>query len=304
MRKRILITLSLLIALALSAVGCSSMTNSEASGSSSSDASKSLVSKGTSSDDVSVKKSIFSLPIHENKKRGAITVEEPARTLYAEKVQEYLARYGVPSIQDTDRSTASWIQMRLEGLCVVELIDLAQDGTPELYLVYLDQLSEPKNQDIVKYGFGHYVTEVWEYSGDAITRVYQAETLEIANGGFSFSRVLHKPDGYVLIDDGYGEHPQMKEYFVYSYQDERLEITDSFGLEYSDSLDSTFYVEDTTGLTWDEFGDFYSEYFLQFDEAETLRWQIESSGKSHSDAIAGLWPTLLATCNTLTDIGV
>lgn len=125
------------------------------------------------------------------------TTSNTVYALYYQKVQEYLATYGEPSIV-----TGSSGFKGISGLAYARLIDFDNDGTDELYLIYSTKSKAELASASTLVNMG-YVSEVWAYRDGGLKRVYRnadADSVEECEDGVSGSPLCKHGDRYSLVE--------------------------------------------------------------------------------------------------------
>ncbi len=125
------------------------------------------------------------------------TTSDTVYALYYQKVQEYLAIYGEPSIVAGTGNCRS-----ISGLAYARLIDFDDDGTDELYLIY----STKSKNDLASASTlvnEIYASEVWAYRDGGLKRVHKntdTDSVSIVDDGSCSSPLYKDGDRYALLE--------------------------------------------------------------------------------------------------------
>lgn len=191
--------------------------------------------------------------------------------LYYDKLMELQDEYGETVTKESD-IYGSW----LEGLCFASLIDFDNDNTEELILAYGSSDESEESLDL------DYIVEVWEYSDDTISKIFDSTNYENADSwdAIRVSCVDGKYYIFTEIDDVYSaENDAESSQYFYVWGYDENEFTQIEKLEADFYWDSTIYFVNGSEMTEDEYYDEYSGWWEDYVEYRLYMGSLTAEGE-------------------------
>ena len=191
--------------------------------------------------------------------------------LYYDKLMALQDEYGETVTKESD-IYGSW----LEGLCFASLIDFDNDNTEELILAYGSSDESEESLDL------DYIVEVWEYSDDTISKIFDSTNYETADSwdAIRVSCVDGKYYIFTEIDDVYSaENDAESSQYFYVWGYDENEFTQIEKLEADFYWDSTIYFVNGSEMTEDEYYDEYSGWWEDYVEYRLYMGSLTAEGE-------------------------